>query len=112
MTDLAEVQKSLAAHWQGRSPTEFANELSAPLYGTAGEWDLPKGVEPKRELLYLAVGIPDAQSLPKQALADAAAATLNQPGDLALRYGFENPGRFAAEYRQRFGEYPSQTLRS
>jgi AraC-like DNA-binding protein len=31
---------------------------------------------------------------------------------VALRYGFENPGRFAAEYRQRFGEYPSQTLRS
>jgi transcriptional regulator GlxA family with amidase domain len=32
--------------------------------------------------------------------------------EVALRYGFENPGRFAAEYRQRFGEYPSQTLRS
>jgi transcriptional regulator GlxA family with amidase domain len=31
--------------------------------------------------------------------------------DVALRYGFENPGRFAAEYRQRFGENPSQTLR-
>ncbi len=38
------------------------------------------------------------------------------PGELtvlevALRYGFENPGRFAAEYRRRFGETPSQTLR-
>lgn len=32
--------------------------------------------------------------------------------EVALRYGIENPGRFAAEYRQRFGEYPSQTLRS
>lgn len=31
--------------------------------------------------------------------------------EVALRYGFENPGRFAAEYCQRFGEYPSQTLR-
>ena len=31
--------------------------------------------------------------------------------EVALRYGFENPGRFAAEYRHRFGEYPSQTLR-
>lgn len=38
------------------------------------------------------------------------------PGEItvtavALRYGFENPGRFAAEYRQRFGEFPSETLR-
>ncbi len=110
MTDLAEVQESLAAHWQGRSPTEFANELSAPLYGTAGEWDLPKGVEPKRELLYLAVGIPDAQSLPKQALADAAAATLNKPGDLALRYGFgqgpEAMRRWLAQRRSRLEGFP------
>ncbi len=30
---------------------------------------------------------------------------------VALRYGFDNLGRFAAEYRQRFGEIPSQTLR-
>ncbi len=88
MTELAEVQQALAAHWQDRSPKEIANQLSAPLFGTAGEWDLPKGVEPKRELLYLAVGIPDAESLPKQALSDAAAAVLDKPGDLALRYGF------------------------
>jgi len=88
MTELAEVQRTLAAHWQGRSPKEFANELSAPLFGTAGEWDLPKGIEPKRDLLYLAVGIPDAESLPKQALAAAAAAVFAKPGDLALRYGF------------------------
>ena len=31
--------------------------------------------------------------------------------EVALRYGFENPGRFAAEYRRRFGESPSETLR-
>lgn len=30
--------------------------------------------------------------------------------EVALRYGFENPGRFAVEYRARFGETPSQTL--
>jgi AraC-like DNA-binding protein len=39
------------------------------------------------------------------------------PGELtvtevAVRYGFENAGRFAAQYRRRFGETPSQTLRS
>jgi AraC-like DNA-binding protein len=31
--------------------------------------------------------------------------------DIALRHGFTHPGRFAAAYRQRFGEPPSTTLR-
>jgi transcriptional regulator GlxA family with amidase domain len=29
----------------------------------------------------------------------------------AMRHGFRNPGRFAAEYRQLYGEAPSYTLR-
>ena len=28
---------------------------------------------------------------------------------VAARYGFDHPGRFALEYRKRFGEKPSQT---
>lgn len=31
--------------------------------------------------------------------------------DLAMRWGFAHQGRFSAEYRQRFGEAPSATLR-
>ncbi|MBY5533847.1 AraC family transcriptional regulator [Rhizobium leguminosarum] len=31
--------------------------------------------------------------------------------DVALKWGFMHPGRFAAEYRQRFGQLPSQTLK-
>lgn len=31
--------------------------------------------------------------------------------DVALRFGFPHPGRFAAAYRARFGESPSTTLR-
>lgn len=31
-------------------------------------------------------------------------------GDAAASYGFFNPGRFAADYRQVFGENPAQTL--
>jgi transcriptional regulator GlxA family with amidase domain len=31
--------------------------------------------------------------------------------DVALRYGFAHTGRFAASYRERFGESPSTTLR-
>lgn len=31
--------------------------------------------------------------------------------DIALRYRFNHLGRFAADYRTRFGEYPTETLR-
>lgn len=31
--------------------------------------------------------------------------------DIAMRFGFLDVGRFAFQYRQMFGEYPSQTLR-
>jgi AraC-like DNA-binding protein len=38
-----------------------------------------------------------------------------QPGEnvtvLAMGFGFTHMGRFAVEYRQRFGESPSETLR-
>lgn len=32
-------------------------------------------------------------------------------GEVAWRWGFTHPGRFAAQYRARFGETPSRTLR-
>ena len=88
MTEPVSIKTRMAARWSQRSPKEIANEASRPLFGTAGEWDLPKGVTPKRDLLYLAVGIPDVASLPKQELAAAAKRTLEKPGDAALRYGF------------------------
>lgn len=31
--------------------------------------------------------------------------------DIALRWGFGNLGRFAGDYRRRYGETPSETLR-
>ncbi|MBV9195797.1 MAG: AraC family transcriptional regulator [Solirubrobacterales bacterium] len=39
---------------------------------------------------------------------DAAQCTV---GELAARWGFLNPGRFAAAYRARYGVSPSVTLR-
>jgi AraC-like DNA-binding protein len=36
--------------------------------------------------------------------------SVSNVGDAAARFGFFNPGRFAAEYRQVFGENPGQTL--
>ena len=41
----------------------------------------------------------------------AADPALTEVTDVALRFGFTELGRFAAEYRQLFGEKPSETLR-
>lgn len=46
--------------------------------------------------------------LAREALEDGEAPTV---GDAAARYGFFNPGRFAAGYREAFDENPSDTLR-
>ncbi|MEM8905500.1 MAG: AraC family transcriptional regulator [Actinomycetota bacterium] len=45
-------------------------------------------------------------------LADARPGTGVTVTDVALRWGFTHLGRFAVVYRNRFGESPSQTLRS
>ena len=104
-----EIAKRMAAAWEGVSPKSLANSLSAPLYGTPGEWDLPQDVVPKKDLLYLAVGIPDTPSLPKEALADAAAKVITKPGDIALRYGFgqgpEGIRAWLAEHRSQLEQF-------
>jgi AraC-like DNA-binding protein len=42
--------------------------------------------------------------------AELAAGTPHPVGTVALRWGFEHPGRFSVEYRSRYGESPSTTL--
>jgi transcriptional regulator GlxA family with amidase domain len=60
-------------------------------------------------------GTTPARLLHELALAEARAALLSPTTrsvrQVALRCGFRELGRFAAEYRAAFGEYPSQTLR-
>jgi len=88
MTGFDDIKRKLADRWENRSPKDIANQFSKPLFGGAGEWDLPAGITPKKELLYLAVGIPDTNSLPKKQLQAASDRINDMPGDLALRYGF------------------------
>jgi DNA-binding transcriptional MocR family regulator len=102
--------RDLESRWANRSPLEIANTISAPLFGTPGEWDLPKDVTPADNPLYLAVGIPDGESLPKQELRASALRVLDKPGDVALRYGFgrgpERIREWIAERRSRLEGFP------
>ncbi|GAA1941502.1 helix-turn-helix transcriptional regulator [Nocardioides hwasunensis] len=45
--------------------------------------------------------------LARQSLRDGSSSSV---GDVAARFGFFNPGRFAADYRRLFDEYPKDTL--
>lgn len=60
------------------------------------------GTTPSRHLH--AIGLAEA----RKALLDSATGSVRQ---VALRFGFRELGRFAAEYRAAFGENPSETLR-
>ncbi|MEJ2130846.1 MAG: PLP-dependent aminotransferase family protein [Gammaproteobacteria bacterium] len=78
----------LAARWTGRDLSRFASAPAARLMNTPGEWDPPEGVEPKREPLYLSVGIPDSASLPRAQINAAMSRVMASEGDASLRYGF------------------------
>ena len=63
-------------------------------------------------------GMPPTERLRRMALDDVRT-LLAAPGShdisvttVAARHGFQHLGRFAADYRQRFGEHPSETLRA
>lgn len=63
-------------------------------------------------------GVPPTQRLRRMALDEvrellsSRTATGTSISEVAASRGFENFGRFAATYRHRFGEYPSDTVRN
>jgi 2-aminoadipate transaminase len=79
---------ALAARWTGRDLSELASVPAVRLMNTPGEWDPPEGVEPKREPLYLSVGIPDSDALPRAQINAAMTRVMASDGDASLRYGF------------------------
>ncbi len=60
-----ETRHALEQRWGDLDPNEIANALLRTQLGVAGDWDPPPGVEPKRPLLYLSIGIPDGRALPR-----------------------------------------------
>jgi 2-aminoadipate transaminase len=100
-----EPPQASVARWTPEYLKTLANGLAAKMMLEPGEWDPPLGIEPKRETLFLSVGIPDSGSLPRPALNDAMQKVLAENGDASLRYGF-GPGYFplraaiVARYRE------------
>ncbi len=83
-----DVRQRLARVWRQPDWRVLANGQALRLIGMPGEWDPPVGVEPKRETLFLSVGIPDSATLPRAALNEAMQKVLSENGDASLRYGF------------------------
>ncbi len=81
----------LGARWAGRRPIELANEATRSLMDSASDWSPPPGVESKAPPIRLGVGMPDANTLPREDLLAALERALAAPRDGPLRYHF-GPG--------------------
>ncbi len=83
-----DIQNQLRRRWHSRDFSELAGGATRSLLTDRGDWDPPEGIEPKRELIRLAIGIPDGATLPKPDLLDSARRTMQKPGEAAFVYGF------------------------
>jgi len=94
--DRTGVTTSVASHntitgrfdeaWAARDMDAMMSAAARAGSGQAGEWGPPDGVEPIASVLALNIGIPDAASLPRAAMAAALDRVLARADDLALRY--------------------------
>jgi len=89
-SEFDEARDRLEALWAAIDLAKVASAPAASMMHTAGEWDPPQGVHPKRETLFLSVGIPDTSTLPRADLNAAMQSVLEENGDASLRYGFGN----------------------
>ncbi len=85
---LATLQSTLRAQWDGRDFSALVADATRALMRDRGDWDPPEGVIPKREMIRLAIGIPDSATLPKAALLASIRRTVETPGEAAFVYGF------------------------
>jgi 2-aminoadipate transaminase len=86
-------KEALRRIWQERDLKEIAGKAAKTRINTSSEWASPEGIQPRKELLFLSVGIPDTGSLPRKALNEAMEYVLRQEDDAGLRYGF-GPGYY------------------
>ncbi len=86
--NLKEITKRLNQIWLNRDFRDVASLAAKEIIDSPGEWDPPKGVKPHRKMMYLSIGEPDTDSLPRDLLNDAMQQVMNRKDDSALRYGF------------------------
>ena len=88
MEELKKIQQKLSSHWSQIDTATLVNDVTRSLMQDRGDWDPPVGVEPKLKTIPLSIGIPDTESLPKEALRQSANRIFSRPGEAAFVYGF------------------------
>lgn len=88
MKNFDDVRRHLGTIWANHDWSALANDATRSLITVRGDWDPPEGIEPKRQLIRMAIGIPDSLTLPKQALEESATRVISKPGEAAFVYGF------------------------
>jgi 2-aminoadipate transaminase len=78
----------LARFWQRDQYLQIVNPLARKRAGGLNLWAGPEEVEPLKELIYLSIGIPDSDWLPRGEWNIAMQKVMNRPDDSSLRYGF------------------------
>jgi len=91
--ELKIIKENLSKIWKNNNLSSLASTGAKARLHSAGEWSPPENVVPKKELIYLNVGIPDSFSLPKETIGEAMRKVLDRKDDASLRYGF-GPGYY------------------
>ncbi|MCP4622934.1 MAG: PLP-dependent aminotransferase family protein [bacterium] len=85
---MKETKERLNRIWLNRDFRDVASLAAKGIIDSPGEWDPPKGVVPRRELMFLSIGEPDTDSLPRDLINNAMRQVMNRKDDSALRYGY------------------------
>lgn len=78
----------LRQFWQKDQYVQYANTVTQKRLGTGNLWAPPEDIEPRKPLLYLSVGIPDSEWLPRKELDQAMHKVMSRKDDACWRYGF------------------------
>jgi 2-aminoadipate transaminase len=74
--------------WQKDRYVQLANSVTQRRLGAGSLWAPPEDIEPRKPLLYLSVGIPDSEWLPRKELDRAMRKVMSRKDDACWRYGF------------------------
>jgi len=83
-----DTKSTLMQIWQRDYFLQIANDIARRRMNTDNLWASPEDIQPKRPLLYLSIGIPDSDELPRLELNEAMMTVMRREDDTSLRYGF------------------------